>query len=421
MKLTRRNFVKSSAATAAAVSFPAILTGQDSPPIRAGLIGCGGRGRGAAENFLNSSQNVSIVALGDLFKDRLDLGRKFLASLKHPGVQLEDARCFTGFDAYKRVLEQSLDLVILATPPVFRPLHLEAAVAARKHVFMEKPVAVDPDGVRRVIAAGEKAKEHGLGILPGTQYRHQVSYAETVARVHKGDIGRLVAGRTYYNTVSLRPYIRKPGETDLEWQLRNWQFNIWASGDQIVEQHVHEIDVMQWILGDVPPVRCTAVGGRQVRTAALYGDVWDHMAVDYEYANGLHVATMCRQWMNTDGYVGTHVMGTDGEMTLQHDRAEITGSKKWEYPGEKSIFKAYVKEHGDLVASIRAGAPLNQAKRIAESTLMAIMGREAAYTGKVVTWDEIMKAKLDLGPETFAALADAPPKLKVPIPGEARW
>jgi predicted dehydrogenase len=386
--ITRREFVAGASAAAAAAAFPAWA--QDGDPIRVGLVGCGGRGTGAAEDCLTSSPNVKLVALGDLFPDRLAGCRQYFRDRK---VEVDEERCFTGFDAYQKVIDSGVDLVIFATPPGFRPIHVEAAVKAGKHVFMEKPVAVDPVGARRVMEAGRLAKEKKLGIVAGTQRRHQKSYVETIQRIHEGAIGKVVAARCYWNQGGLWHADRKDGMSDMEWQCRNWLYFTWLSGDHIVEQHIHNIDVVNWAIG-THPVRAVAVGGRQVRTdPKRYGHIFDHFCVDFEYPDGVHCLSMARQQPNTDGNVSEAIVGTKGR---SNPDGSITGENAWRFSGKSP--NPYVQEHADLIASIRAGEPLNEAQQVAESTMSAIMGRIAAYTGKRVTWDELMASTLDLSP-----------------------
>ena len=362
--------------------------------LRVGLVGCGGRGRGAVDNVLEAAPNVQITALADMFPDKiantLKLGKD------KPGFKVADENAFAGFDAVKRLLDSNVDYVMLCQPPGFRPAHFELAVEAGKHVFFEKPVAVDPVGVRKVIAAGEKAREKKLGVIPGTQSRHSAKMKETVKRIHDGQIGEVVAGRIYFNTGYLWEYERREGMSDLEWQIRNWYYFDWLSGDHIVEQHVHQIDVADWVM-KTHPVRAVAVGGRQSRIEELYGNIYDHFAVDYEYPNDVHVFSMCRQWKSTPGKVESWFRGTKGEACV-HGPASgtITGAHPWKWEGKET--PSQVQEHRDLIESIRAGKPLNEARRIAETSLTSILGREAAYTGKVLGWEELLNSDLDLTP-----------------------
>jgi predicted dehydrogenase len=426
--LSRRDFLRTSAVVAATTVIAGCATtpkGRRAPGflptvpvperIQVGVIGCGGRGTGAARDCVQSSPNVEIVALGDLFEERLDeccreltdLGDKVRVTLDH---------CFTGFDAYQRVLACDIDLVILATPPGFRPLHLRAAIEAGKHVFMEKPVAVDPVGVRSVIASSELATCKGLGIVAGTQRRHQPPYLETIKRIHEGAIGQIVAAQCYWNQGDLWVKPREPSWSDMEWQCRNWLYFTWLSGDHIVEQHVHNLDVVNWALR-ATPVKCVGMGGRQSRTAPEYGNIYDHFAVEYEYPSGVRVLSMCRQVGGTSDRVSERVVGTKG-VCDPHGAIEWK-KRRWKYEHKGEPVNPYVQEHADLIASIRAGRPLNEGKRIAESTLTAIMGRMSAYTGREVSWDWVMNAsQLDLMPPRleFGEVAVEP----AAIPGQTK-
>jgi predicted dehydrogenase len=411
--LNRREFVASAAALAAAAK-----VGQDSPPIRVGVIGCGGRGSGALENCLASSENVEIYALADMFKDRADGARAHLAGLKkgdmpHPGNKVTDERVFTGFDAYKRVLDTGVDMVILATPPGFRPIHFEAAIEAGKHVFTEKPVAVDPVGVRRFIAAGKKAAEKKLAVVAGTQRRHEGSYLATVKHIHDGAIGKITSGRAYWNGSGVWVHPRRPNWTDMEYQLRNWYYFTWLCGDHIVEQHIHNLDVMNWVLKAVP-LRAVATGGRQSRTEAQYGHIWDHFTVDFTYPDDVHVLSMCRHWPGP-GNVSEAVVGTRGRSNCAN---QITGEVNWTY--REKHRNPYEQEHTDLISSIRRNEPLNEAEAVAHSTLTAIMGREAAYSGQEITWDQMMKSDLSLLPEDLSMDA-ALPEPPVAVPGKYKF
>ncbi len=404
--ITRREFVAASA-SAAALAAAGPVHGGARETLRVGLIGCGGRGTGAAEDCLKAAGDVELVAMADLFADRLK------GSRAHLKPKIDDGRCFAGFDAYEKLLAiQEIDLVILATPPGFRPIHLAAAIEAGKHVFMEKPAAVDPAGVRKVLEAGRKAAEKKLAVVAGTQRRHQKPYVETVARIHEGAIGEIVGGRCSWNQGGLWSRERAEGWSEMEWQCRNWLYFDWLSGDHIVEQHVHNIDVINWAL-QAHPVRAVGIGGRQVRTAEVYGNIYDHFAVDFEYPNGVHVLSTCRQIDGTDNHVGESLVGTEGRARPE---GAIEGANAWRFKGKAP--NPYVQEHADLIASIRAGEPLNEARAVAESTLTAILGREAAYTGADVKWDALLNSKLDLAPAKyeFGPLAAR----AVPAPGRQR-
>lgn len=377
--------------------------------LRVGLIGCGGRGTGAARDCVSAAPGVEIVALGDLFKDRLETCRQNLADLGEK-FKVSDERCFVGFDAYQRVIESGVDLVILATPPGFRPIHFRAAVEAGKHVFMEKPVAVCPTGVRMVLETSELAVKKSLAVVAGTQRRHHKGYIETIRRLHEGAIGRVVAAQCYWNQGGLWMHPRQPEWSDVEWQIRNWLYFTWLSGDHIVEQHIHNLDVINWVL-QAHPVKAIGVGGRQVRIDPTYGHIYDHFAIEYEYPEGVKVLSMCRQIEGCANRIGEFIIGTEG---VSDPSYRIKGKTFWQYEGE--IPNPYVQEHTDLINSIREGKPLNEGKQVAESTLTAIMGRMAAYTGQEVTWEQALNSKLNLVREKleFGPMATDP----VAMPGK---
>ncbi len=412
---SRRDFVKVATATAAAATVQTLgarAFAQGGDTIRVGLIGCGGRGNGAVKDHLAVNQGVKLVAIGDLFKDRVDGAKKAFAGLGDK-ADLPEERCFVGFDAYQKVIDAGVDLVIMATPPGFRPIHFEAAIKAGKHVFMEKPVAVDPIGIRRILAASDQAKAQKLGVVAGTQRRHQASYVECVKRIRDGAIGDLVAAQCYWNQGGLWARQKQPDWTDMEWQVRNWLYFTWLSGDHIVEQHVHNLDVINWCMGG-HPVKAYGMGGRQVRTDPVYGHIFDHFTIEYEYENGARLMSMCRQQAGTANRVSENVIGTKG---TANPSGSIRGEAKWNYDGPKP--NPYQQEHADLVASIRAGQPLNEGHEVAYSTLTAIMGRLSAYSGQEVTWDQMMKstldllpAKLEFGPLEVPAVAE-PGKYKI--------
>ena len=412
--VSRRTFIQTTAAASAAVIFSgAHIAGSD--VIRVGLVGCGGRGTGAARDCLRGSEGVELVALGDLFpeavaKCRAELAKALAGSDLAAKYQVTDERCFSGLDAYQQVLASGIHLVILATPPAFRPAHLAAAVDAGLHIFAEKPVAVDPAGVRSVLATYDKARQKGLAIGVGTQRRHQAEYVSTVRRIHEGAIGDVMSGQVFWNQGGLWVRDRQPGWSDAEWQIRNWLYFTWLSGDHIVEQHVHNLDVANWVLG-AHPQKATAVGGRQSRTDPKFGHIYDHFAVDYEYASGARVLSMCRQIAGTRNRIGEHFIGTKG---TSDPAGRILGSAAWSFAKPERPVSPFVQEHTDLVASLRAGEPINELKQIAESTLTAIMGREAAYTGQEVAWDEILNADQDLMPPAMALGPLTTPGVAVP-------
>ena len=420
--LNRREFLHASGlVTASAVAAGLVIPSMaragsfSSGRMKVGVIGCGGRGTGAAVNILEASGDVEIFALGDMFKDRTDGARNELKNLDKALVErvnLSDDRVFNGFDAYQKVLASGVDIVILATPPGFRPTHFAAAIDAGKHVFMEKPVATDPAGIRTVIAAAKRAAEKKLSVVTGTQRRHEACYLEAMQRIKDGAIGKVLGASVYWNQGSLWHHAPRPEWTDMEWQLRNWLYFAWLSGDHIVEQHVHNIDVASWVMGDLPK-GCWAMGGRQVRTKPEFGHIFDHFAVEFEYADGRRVNSYCRQIDGTTPRVEEVIQGSNGRAVLSSGRAEIIGEKAWKWSGKQT--NPYVQEHIDLMASITGkGAYLNEAQRVAESTLMAIMGRMAAYTGKSIDWDKAMNSKLDLTPPKLELGSLPVPEVAVP-------
>jgi predicted dehydrogenase len=415
---TRRDFLAGAAAATLASLTPAVhAAGSDI--LRVGLIGCGGRGTGAAEQALRADKNTRLVAMGDMFADKW---QKSLNQLKGNGaiadrIDVKPDSCFTGFNAYKSVIEMA-DVVLLTTPPHFRPLHLKAAVAAGKHVFAEKPCAVDAGGVRTVLEACEEAKKRNLSIVAGLCWRYDRRMRETMKRVHDGMIGDITALQCTYNTGGLWSVKHRPEWSDMEWQLRNWLYFTWLSGDFNVEQHIHSLDKIAWVMRNEYPVRAVGSGGRQVRTDPVYGNIYDHHSVVYEYANGVKLFSACRQQNGCAGDVSDHIMGSKAtchiEATFPPRCSIVCGKEKiWQSatPGRKSPREnMYQTEHDELFASIRDGKPINNGEWMAKSTLMAIMGRMATYTGQVIEWDMAMKSKEDLTPPAyeFGSLPVAP-------------
>ncbi|MBK7907972.1 MAG: Gfo/Idh/MocA family oxidoreductase [Gemmatimonadetes bacterium] len=421
MSISRRTFATIAAAAAATAALPskafAIGRRRNADPIRIGVIGCGGRGTGAARNAVEASENVLITALGDLFPDRMaDARRGFDKTATESArfaaaYKVTDDKVFTGWDAYEKVLATDCDLVILASPPAFRAMHLTAAVNAGKHIFAEKPVCVDVATAIQAYAAADLARQKGLGYVAGTQRRHDPRYADVIKRVHDGAIGEVITGQVYWNQGGLWSHARKPEWTDTEFHLRNWLYYTWASGDHIVEQHVHNLDVANWVMG-AHPVKATAMGGRQTRTDAVYGHIFDHFAIEYEYADGRRITSFCRQQDGTTSRVREDFQGSLGRTNAADTIEGRNAYKAAVIPG----MNPYVEEHRDLVASIRAGRPLNEGRQIVDSNLTAILGREAAYTGQTLTWDELMASNLSILPKEFAFGALAVPA--VPTPGE---
>jgi len=418
-KVSRRDFIKRSAAVSLAALTSAgasRLFAAGSDKLRVGLIGCGARGTGAAMDCVRSSRGVEIVAMADVFKDKLDKSLAKLRSKVSDKVSVTVQSCYLGFGAYKKVLARDdVDLVLLTTPPGFRPEHLKAAVEAGKNVFMEKPAAVDPVGIRQIIASSELAGQKGLAIVVGSQRRHEARYLEIIRRIHNGAIGKIVSGQCYWNWGEQNWHFakRRPEWSDMEWQIRCWPYFTWLSGDHIVEQHVHNLDVINWAIGS-HPVKCLGMGGRQTRVGPEYGNIYDHFAVEYEYPGGVRIMSMCRQIRGTSQRISERVVGTKG---VADGNGKIEGQNAYKYDGPNP--NPYMKEHADLIASIRNGKPLNEGRRIAESTLTAIMGRISAYTGRELKWDWVMNAsKLDLRPPKYE-LGDLPVR-PVAIPGKTK-
>jgi predicted dehydrogenase len=410
---SRREFIKTSGvafggalAGGLAVARSAYAGGSDE--LKIGLIGCGGRGNGAADDALTANKGVRITALADAFADRLQGTLSNLKNKFGDRIDVPKERQCVGFDGYKHVIDSEVDLVILATPPGFRPLHFAAAVAANKHVFMEKPVAVDAPGVRQVLAAAEEAKKKGLGVGVGLQRRHQASYLETIKRLQDGAIGDILFTRVYWNGDGVWVRGRKAGQTEMEYQMRNWYYFCWLSGDHIVEQHIHNIDVSNWIMND-HPATAQGMGGREVRKGKDHGEIYDHHYVEFTYKSGAKMFSHCRHIPRCWGSVSEHAHGAKG--TSDVSGARIDGPNAWRYSGRDP--NPYVVEHADLVASIRAGKPLAEGEYGALSTMTAIFGRMATYSGRLLTWDQAIHSNVSLAPESYSW--DALPK---PVPDE---
>lgn len=413
----RRDFIKTSAiAGAAATLFVGGAHAAGTDEIKVGIIGCGGRGTGAGTDVLRAAKNVTIHAIGDAFEDRLNGCRKTLENdarseaVKDLGNKVDvTGRTFTGLNAYMDVINSGVNYVILATPPGFRPQHIAATIAAGKNLFTEKPVAVDGPGIRKVYDAEQMAQKKKLGVAAGTQRRHQTGYIETMKRIHGGDIGEIVGGRCYWNQGILWRVPRKKEWTDLQAQMRNWYNFTWLCGDHIVEQHVHNIDVINWAT-KAHPEKAVAMGGRS-RSNPDYGHIFDFFAVDFTYPKEVHVLSMCRQISDCANSISEAVQGTKGWSQVNAYRIndkEVFNRRKDNRP--------YIQEHTDLIESIRKGEPINELKNVADSTLTAIMGRMSAYTGKEVTWKMALESKEDLMPEKL----DWDMKLETPavaIPG----
>ena len=416
---SRREFVKGASAIAAtgalvgnlAISRTAHAAGEDT--IRIALIGCGGRGTGAASQALhNKTGGVRLVAMADAFKDRLSSS---LNNLKKDGgiaskIDVPEDKQFVGFDAYQKAIDSGVDMVILATPPGFRPIQFDAAVKAGKHVFMEKPVATDAPGVRMVLAAAEEAKKKNLGVGVGLQRHHDASYVETIKRIHDGEIGEVISQRVYWNGDTPWVNPREKLERDrggklseMEYQLRNWYYFTWLCGDNICEQHIHNLDIANWVK-QAHPVKANGMGGCEVKKASEFGQKFDHHFVEFEYADGSRMFSQCRQIPGCWHSVSEFAAGTKGTSVCANS-IQLYDGTKWRSSAKSS---AYQKEHDDLFASIRAGNPLNEAEYGANSTFTAILGRMATYSGKEVSWDDALKNGLSLMPKEYSFDATPP-------------
>lgn len=421
---TRRTFIKSTAATASAVALSGAYAQAAAEPVhsgvdetlRVGLVGCGGRGTGAAIDALAADPNAKLVALGDAFPDR---AQQCLGDLKGKEtfadrVDVDSEHVFSGFDNYKQVID-SCDVVILTTPPHFRPMHLEYAVQQGKHVFVEKPVAVDAPGVRSVVESCRKAKEKGLSIVSGLCWRYDLGVRETMRQIlEEKTIGDIVAIESSYNAGTLWHRGDDPSWSRMEYQIRNWLYYTWLSGDHILEQAVHSLDKTAWLLGDIQPTKAMAMGGRQQRTDPKYGHIYDHFTVFYTYPTGQHVYFTCRQQDATSTHVDELVLGTKGQAQVLRNKIEPSEGKTWRYRGPKPSM--YRVEHEHFFKSIRDGKPINNGDYMCNSTMIGLMGRMAAYSGKTLTWDDCYNSTERLGPDQYE-FGDMPEPL-VAIPGK---
>ena len=401
---TRREFIKTSAAIGGALAAPAILPGKlfakgNSDTLRVGLIGCGGRGSQAANQALRADKNVVLTAMGDAFEDHLQRSLQSLQKEQPEKVKVTPDHCFVGLDAYQKVIASGVDVVLLASPPGFRPVHLKAAVDTGKHIFCEKPMATDAPGVRSVLESAKAARDKNLSLVAGFCWRYEGARREFYKRIHDGAIGDLRAiYATYYagQVKPMPPATDRPAEfTDLEWQIRNWYNFVWLSGDGYVEQACHSVDKVAWALKDQSPLKAVAVGGRQ--TPNNQGNIFDHMFVIYEFPGDVRAFVGQRQIGNTYTENSDYLMGSTGFASISGLGPTIKGRKPWRYQGPKTDM--YQNEHDELFASIRSGKPINDGDWMAHSTLMAIMGRTAAYTGQEITWEQAMNAQDKLVPD----------------------
>ncbi|NQT02842.1 MAG: Gfo/Idh/MocA family oxidoreductase [Planctomycetes bacterium] len=426
-KISRRRFLKTSANAASlaalSVGMQTKLYAAGSDIIRIGLVGCGGRGAGAVVSALSVNRNAKLTAMAEAFGDRLQNTRKSLKNRMKDQVAVDDDHCFTGFDGYRKLIASGIDVAILVSPPHFRPIHAEACINAGVHVFAEKPMAVDAPGVRRILAAGKKARRKNLSFVSGFETRYGGNSRKAMSRLHNGAIGKIISIEGIYNIGYLWHRGRQPDWTEMEFQLRNWYYFTWLSGDHIVEQHVHQMDMASWIMLEEPPLHAWGMGGRQVRTDPKYGDIFDHHTVVYEYADGVRFYAFCRQQANCFNRVSFMVQGSKGRMT-GWGRYIIEGETSWdsgrqrEHP-ELTTFK-------EMFAGMRAGKPINDSVAMARSTMLAILGRMATHSGQGITWEQALQSKKVLAPKryTWDAVPPVLPgqdgKYPHPIPGKTK-
>lgn len=422
---SRRNFLQTSTAAAVGVSLAASAATQavhaaGSDVLKVALIGCGGRGTGAAVDAMAADKNAKLTVLADVFPDQVKKAQQNLKNSLADQFAVTDDNCFSGFDAYKQVMASDVDVVLLATPPHFRPAHLRAAIEAKKHVFCEKPVAVDAPGVRSVLETSRMAKERNLNIVSGLCWRYDHGVRATVQRIREGAIGDIVAIHANYLTGTLWHRDRKPEWSDMEYQVRNWLYYTWLSGDHNNEQHIHTIDKCLWLMNDQPPVSCVGMGGRQVRTESQWGNIYDHFGVVYEWANGVRAFCFCRQNAGCYSNNECYALGPQGRAdmlanSLRNGAGEVT----WTYAEKNTKPSMYRVEHQELFKAIRAGSPINNGEYMSYSTLMAIMGRESAYTGQRLLWQQAMDSKQDLTPAKYEwGPAETP---AVAMPGKTKF
>lgn len=403
---SRRDFLKQGTTAAIAAGLTSQLTSavhaQGSDHLKVGLIGCGGRGSGAAVQALTADPHSSLHAVADAFKDRLDSA---LANIEASGVgsrvKISDDQKHVGFDAYKGVID-SCDVILLTTPPHFRPLQLRAAVEAGKHVFVEKPVGVDAPGIRSVLESCKLAEEKGLSIVSGLCWRYDPGMRATFEQIHDGAIGEITALQCSYMSGGVWDprATREQCTSDMEYQMRNWYYYTWLSGDFNTEQHVHSLDKMAWALQDEYPVSVSGTGGRIQRTDPKYGNIYDHFNVVYEYANGIKAFARCRHFTKSHNDVSDHIFGTKGRVDVfKHRIYDYDGNRIWAYRGDKG--NMYQLEHDAFFGSIRDGKPINNGYYMSHSSMMAIAGRMSSYTGQLLTWEQCMNSQLDLSPPSY--------------------
>jgi len=434
IKNTRRTFCKQTAAAttgilASTLPLDAMSNVYDNKKLKLALIGCGGRGSGAAVQALTADDKVELYAMADAFRDRIDSS---LNGIKEhfdgsKNIDVKEKNMFTGFDAYKKAIDLC-DVVILTTPPGFRPLHFEYAINNDKHVFMEKPLATDAPGIRRVLEVAKIAKDKKLNVVVGLQRHYQDKYITLYNKVVNGDIGKIVSGQVYWNDGGVWVKKRKPSQSELEYQMRNWYYFTWLCGDHILEQHIHNIDVANWFVGDYP-ISAQGMGGREVRNGIDHGQIFDHHFVEFTYANGAVISSQCRHQTGTASRVDEVFQGSNGSVvTGKGEMTDLSGNIKYKYPNKwNEDPNPYQVEHDKLFQSIRNNEVINDVEYGAKSTMTAIMGRMATYTGKKITWDQAINSKEMLVPNNLTwnstppTLPDDNGKYLVAIPGKTQF
>ena len=401
----RRSFLKTSgiALLAGTLAYPlgmATAAGSTAKStLKVGLVGCGGRGTGAAAQAMKADPGVIITAMGDVFEDRLEESYAALLQVGEKQVKVDKKNKFIGFDAYQKVIDSGVDVVLLCSPPAFRPSHFTAAVNAGKHVFCEKPVAVDSPGVRQVLEASRKAREKNLSVVSGFCFRYDFPNRATFGNILNGDVGEIKTVSTFRNGGEAWYLPRQPDWNEMTYQMRNWYYYNWLSGDFIVEQAVHSLDMMSWAMGDVMPLKAMGTGGRQVRTDPKYGNIYDHFAVEFEYASGAKGYHFTRQQAGTAHRNSVDVLGSEGNAVVNiGNQYELNGKKPWKYDGPRN--NMYQTQHDELFAAIRNGKVINDGEWMANSTLLAIWARMVGYSGQVITFEQALNSEIALGPDT---------------------
>ena len=414
---SRRDFVKqTSLAAGGLVALPLLSKANyfsgAADTIKIAMVGCGGRGTGAAVQALSTKQNVQLVAMADAFRDRLDSSFKNIGeALKESGLdaklQVKEENKFIGFDAYQKAIALA-DVVILATPPGFRPIHFEEAIRQNKHVFMEKPVATDPAGIQKVLEVAQLAKQKKLNVVVGLQRRYQTSYRELMKRIQDGAVGDIVSAQAYWNNDGVWVNPRKPGMTEMEYQMRNWYYFVWLCGDHITEQHIHNLDVINWVM-DSYPVSAQGMGGREVRKGKDYGEIFDHHYVEFQYGNGVLLNSQCRHIKGTMSKVDEYIAGTKGKVYFDQARiTDLKGKVLYQFD-KKTDNQPYQAEHDELFEAVAKGQyKFWDAERGAKSTMTSILGRMATYSGQVMDWDKAINSGINLHPAVYAWDAKMP-------------